>query len=210
MSANPQPARPGGAWDGALLAPVAELNQQMLAVLQRLALEHASEHRRSAPRLVSALKDEWQRLDAKAQRRLSACPYLLLDAGFSNLHRWERMLSVGVMDAAARSSYFESSGGVALIRRMLLLAWHLARSNRLMTGVILGCQPGVAERIAAIRLSDLDMLAELAPSWIVPRWEQQPMVWQQLIGAACSAHPLMLRQAQLRGLQLLAREHTRA
>jgi hypothetical protein len=200
----------GYTWDGALLAPVAEINEQMLELLKVKAIEPAPVGDRAAPRLVSLLRDQWRRLDPRAQRRLSACPYLLLDAGFSQAARWDRLLSAGVMDAPARGVYFDGRVGVALIRRMLLLAWHLARSNRLMAGVTLGLSAAVAERIAATRLKDLEAVAELAPAWILPRWEQQPIVWQQLIGAACSDHPLSLRQAQLRGLQLLAREHTRA
>jgi hypothetical protein len=158
-----------------------------------------------APRLVTLLREDWCRLDAKAQRRLSACPYLLLDAGFAQPQRWDWMACAGVMDETARCGYFAGRSGVALVRRTLLLAWHLARSNRATARVILGMSALSAERIAATRLADLEALAECGPGWIVPRWEQQPNVWRQLIGAACRGQPLLLRQAQLRGLQLLAR-----
>jgi hypothetical protein len=159
---------------------------------------------------VSSLRPQWRRLDASAQRRLASCPYLLLDGGFSQPGRWDRMLSGAIMDSATRGIYFSDRSGVALIRRMLVLAWHLARSNRMMAGVILGMNAASAQRIAVTRLRDLEALAEVAPAWIAPRWEQQPIVWQQLIRAACGAHPLALRQAHLRGLQLLARDYPRA
>jgi hypothetical protein len=210
MSEDFQPAPLSGAWDSALLGPVAELNEQMLECLRRLALEGTASPVGSAPRLITLLREQWCRLDSQALRRLSACPYLLLDAGFGQPGRWQRLGSAGVMDAAARSGYFTSHNGIALIRRTLLLAWHLARSNRVMAGVILGMSPSSAEHIALSRLRDLDALAELAPAWILPRWEQQPIVWQQLISAARRDHALSLRQAQLRGLQLLARERARA
>jgi len=200
----------GGIWDGALLAPVAEINEQMLEVLRLMAADDEALEARPAPKLVSTLREQWRRLDVKAQRRLSTCPYLLLDGGFAQVGRWERALHAGVMDAPVRSGYFAGRGGVVLIRRMLVLAWHLARSNRLMAGVILGMSPPSAERIARTLLRDLEAVAELAPAWIIPRWEQQPVVWHQLITAACSEHPSWLRQAQLRGLQLLASEHARA
>jgi hypothetical protein len=109
------------------------------------------------------------------------------------------------MDATVRCSYFAGRAGVALVRRTLVLAWHLARSNRVTARVILGMSALSAERIATARLADLEALAELAPGWIVPRWEAQPNVWRQLIAAACRGQPLLLRQAQLRGVQLLAR-----
>jgi hypothetical protein len=197
-----------GSWDSALLGPVAEINEQMLDCLRAMAVLGATHPNGAAPRLISVMRAHWCRLDARAQRRLSACPYLLLDAGFANPKRWERVAPNSVMDAPARGGYFGTQTGIALIRRTLLLAWHLARANRVMAGVILGMSAVSAQNIARSQLRELDALAELAPGWIAPRWEQQPIVWQQLISAACSDHPLSLRQAQLRGLQLLAREQT--
>ena len=198
------PAPLSGAWDSALLGPVAEINVQMLECLRQMAIDALPEPG-GAPRLVTALREDWRRLDALAQRRLAACPYLLLDAGFAQPQRWEWLGAAGVMDATVRGGYFSGRGAVALVRRTLVLAWHLARSNRVTARVILGMSALSAERIAATRLTDLESLAELAPGWIVPRWEQQPNVWRQLIAAACRGHPLQLRQVQLRGLQLLAR-----
>jgi hypothetical protein len=209
MCEDLHPAPLSGAWDGALLGPVAEINEQMLECLRLMAEEavasDANDGGAAAPRLVMLLCQDWRRLDAKAQRRLSACPYLLLDAGFAQPQRWEWLASAHVMDATVRPSYFSGRGGVALVRRTLVLAWHLARSNRVSARVILGMSALSAERIASARLADLEALAELAPGWIVPRWEAQPHIWRQLIGAACRGQPLLLRQAQLRGLQLLAR-----
>ena len=198
----------GGAWDSALLAPVAEINEQMLECLRSVALETAAladPDSATTPRLVLQLREHWRGLDGKAQRRMAACPYLLLDAGFAQPQRWDWMAGAAVMDASVRGGYFSGRAGVALVRRTLVLAWHLARSNRVTARVILGMSALSAERIAASRLADLEALAELAPGWIVPRWEQQPNVWRQLIAAACRGQPLLLRQAQLRGLQLLAR-----
>lgn len=189
-----------GNWDGALLEPMAEINEQLLDALRRLAAAGAG----AQPRLVTLLREDLSRLDAGAQRRLAACPYLLLDAGFAQHERWEPMPPAGVQDAAPEAAVFTGRSGIALVRRTLVLAWHLARSNRLMARVALGMTARSAERIAACRLRDLEALAELTPAWIAPRWEQQPNVWQQLIGAACRDNPAQLRQAQLRGLQLLA------
>jgi hypothetical protein len=210
MCEDLHPAPLSGAWDGALLGPVAEINEQMLECLRLMAEEAVASDANgggaAAPRLVTLLSEDWRRLDAKAQRRLSACLYLLLDAGFAQPLRWEWLTGAHVMDATTvRCSYFSGRGGVALVRRTLVLAWHLARSNRVTARVILGMSALPAERIASARLADLEALAELAPGWIVPRWDSQPNIWRQLIGAACRGQPLLLRQAQLRGLQLLAR-----
>ena len=160
------PAPVSGAWDSALLGPVAEINEQMLDCLRLMAVEGAPGAPASAaraPRLIAQLREDWRRLDAKAQRRLSACPYLLLDAGFAQPQRWDWMGSAGVMDETAHCGYFAGRGGVALVRRTLVLAWHLARSNRATARVVLGMSALSAERIAATRLADLEGLAELAP-----------------------------------------------
>jgi hypothetical protein len=201
MADDHHPAPVGGAWDSALLAPVAEINEQLLDCLRLMAHEQAAQ----PPRLVALLREDWKRLNPAALRRLAGCPYLLLDAGFAQPQRWEWIASAGVMEASARGGYFAGAGGVGLVRRTLVLAWHLARSNRVTARVILGMGALAAERIAGSRLADLEALAELAPAWILPRWEQQPNVWRQLLAAGWRAQPQLLRQAQLRGLQLLAR-----
>lgn len=194
-----QPALPGG-WDPALLAPIAEVNQYLLEALRATAM--ASDRPR-LPRLLTLLREDWIRLDRAALERLAACPYLLLDVGFSRPGRWER-LAEGVMDAPAASGYFEGAGAVALLRRALMLGWHLARSNRIGARLVCGMSAAVAERLASSRLQDLELLAERSAAALAPRWEQQPRVWQQLLRAACLGQPRQLRAVQLRGLQLLA------
>jgi len=190
-----------GRWDNALLSPVAEINQQMLAIL----CECASAPR-PLPRLVAVLRELWCSLDASARRRLALCPYLLLDGGFSAPERWQRASAggLGVMDGAGAGGYFSSRAGVALLRRTFVLAWHLARANALAARILLGMSPDCAERIAACPLAELEALAELGPVWVVPRWELQPHVWRQMLQAALADRAAGLRPVQLRGLQLLA------
>jgi len=200
-----------GRWDSALLSPVAEINQQMLALLSACAGAQqgggaSAAPARPLPRLVAGLRELWCRLDLQAQRRLALCPYLLLDGGFSAPERWERVSpgGLGVMDGSGAGSYFCSHAGVALLRRTFVLAWHLARSNALAARILLGMSPDCVERIAACPLSQLEALAELGPVWVVPRWELQPQVWRQMLQAALADRAAVLRPVQLRGLQLLA------
>jgi len=212
-------------WDRALLGPVAEFNQQLLEGLCLAAIaatptagatsEVASEggaltgarpppaNSHGAPRLVVVLREAWCGLDQRSLQRLSGCPYLLIDAGFARPERWGPS-PVGVRDAGQRGGYFSDRAAVALIRRTLVFGWHLARCNRAAARLVLGMSAATAERIAARGLNELEAVAESSPSWIVPRWEQQPNVWRQLIAAACQDNPVQLREAQLRGLQLLA------
>jgi len=200
MHENLQPLPLPGAWDPALLAPVAEINQQMLEYLRDMAEKCAED----TPTLVSALRGHWRALDLRSLRRLSACPYLLLDGAFAQVARWERVIGSGVMDAPVRGGYFTGAAGAALIRRHAaagLASGTLQSSDGKRRA---GMNAASAERITLTRLQDLETLAELAPAWIAPRWAQQPIVWQQMIRAACAEEPLALRQVQWRGVQLLA------
>ena len=190
-----------GHWDGTMLVPVAEINGFMLEILRATAAVPGD----ASSRLVSAMRELWCGLHTGAQQRLAQCPYLLLDAGFACRERWERVaLERGVMDGGGPRGYFASPQGVALVRRTLVFAWHLARSNRLTARVVLGMSAECAERIAASTLKDLEALAELSPAWVAPRWAQQPAIWRQLIQAALEGQDVQLKQVQLRGLQLLA------
>ncbi|MGH8144581.1 MAG: hypothetical protein ACREU2_18980, partial [Steroidobacteraceae bacterium] len=154
------PAALAGNWDGALLQPIADINQRMLEGLQALALAPAASGAHGPPRLVALLGEEWRRLEPLTLQRLAHCPYLLMDAGFGAPECWERLPVSAVQDAPAYSGYFAGPDGVALVRGTLLLAWHLARSNRLGARVLLGMNARSAERIGACRLQDLEALAE--------------------------------------------------
>ncbi len=186
-------------WDSALLVPVIEINELMLEVLRAVA--GAAGPR---PMLIEAMRGQWLALDSAAQQRLARCPYLLLDAAFAAPARWEQVaFERGVMDAAGSRGCFAGRAGTALVRRTLLFAWHLARSNRLSARIILGMSPACAERIAMIALRELEALAEICPEWIAPRWAAQPVVWRQLLAAALAGQEAFGR-VQARGWQLLA------
>jgi hypothetical protein len=207
MSGETAPALLAGYWDDELLRPVAEINQRMLESLRALALSGAGTHR--PPRLLAVMAQEWRELDAPTLQRLAGSPYLLLDAGFDQPERWERLPAATVRDAVADGGYFNGAQGVALVRRTLLFAWHLAHSNRLCARVLLGMSARAADGIAALGLQDLDTLAERGAPWILPRWERQPLVWRQLLRCARQGSDAQLRLAQLRGLQLLAAGYER-
>jgi hypothetical protein len=191
-------------WDSALLAPIAEINEQLLEALQAMALQDEL-RTPSVPRLVQMTREAWRRLDASALKRLSTSPFLLLDAGFSQLTHWQGLALDGVKEQSGQEVYFSGAAGTALLRQTLLLAWHVARSNRLMANVMLGMTAAVADCLAAKRLTELEALAARAPAWILPRWERQPVVWRQMLDAARVGHPSTLRTLHMRGWQLLAR-----
>ena len=189
------PASGAARWDSGLLAPVTAINRQLLELLCE-----------PVPSLRSPLTQLCNGLTPDARSRLARCPYVLLDAGFATPEHWSPSgrQPGAVREAGSPGGYFGSRQGIALVRRTLVFAWHLARANPFSARILLGMAGACAPCVAASRLEDLEELAELCPAWVVPRWEAHPQVWQQLVHAARDGQVSQLRQAQLRGLQLLA------
>jgi hypothetical protein len=148
------------------------------------------------------LRREWQALSASRLLLLAECPYLLLDAAFAVPERWRSMMAGAVHDAPPSS--ISDSIGTELVRRTLVLAWHLARANPLAARITLGMSAECMVLIAGTGLHELEALAETRPVWVRPRWENRPEIWRQLLHAAGDNQQTRLRQLQLRGLQLLA------
>jgi hypothetical protein len=197
-----------GRWlaDGSLDA-VAEINTQcleylsaMAAVPVRLVLFAGQ------PASLAGSAVAWRDLSAGAKARLAASPYLLADAGFDDETRWLALEQRMVQDLppVQVEPVFTGSGAGDFIRRVLVLGWHLARANRQLARVVMGMSPGAASRIAALRLQDLDWLAQHRPGWVRPRWEHQPRIWRHLLLAAADPDGGVLTQVSLRGLQLMA------
>jgi hypothetical protein len=99
---------------------------------------------------------------------------------------------------------FTGPGAADFIRSVLVFGWHLARANRQLARVVLGMSPACADRLAQLRLQDLDWLAQHRPGWVRPRWERQPRIWQHLLAAARCPDTELLTRVSLRGLQLMA------
>jgi hypothetical protein len=202
---------PSVSWEAAMLRPVIELNELLLGVLRTRAAglpdvpACAGPAALAPPRLVRELRPLWCAADDVALQRLARCPFLLLDAGFGEPGCWEQRVTDGAfLDGGAARRYFASTEGIALVRHALVFARHLARSDRLSARLLLALAPECAERLAARSLRELETLAELAPTWIHPRWEGQPLVWRQMLEAAVQGPEEALGRVYSRGLQLMA------
>jgi hypothetical protein len=185
----------GGAssWDGGILEPLAELNLEVLDALGAAA---------------AGLRWPWRALGEAARLRLAHCPFLLVDAGFGRPELWAGLPRVGVHEGSPAVAVPAQRGPLAtpLLRRVLLFAWHLARANRLAARITLGMSAPCANLVAACRFADLEALAERRPTWIRPRWDDRPEVWQAWLAAAAEESPRALESLQLWGLQMLAAE----
>ncbi len=192
-----------GKWlaDGSLDS-VVEINMQCLDYLGAM----AAATQQVSPALFAGQITGWRDLPAAARASLAASPYLLADAGFDDESRWQALEQRMVHDLPAFQvePVFTGPGAGDFIRRVLMFGWHLARANRQLARVVLGMTPGCAVRVAALRLQDLDWLAQHRPGWVRPRWEKQPRIWRHLLLAARDPDRNHLTQVSLRGLQLMA------
>lgn len=192
-----------GQWlaDGSLDA-VVEINRQCLDFLVAMAATGPA----ACPALFAGQLSVWCAMPDALRARLAGSPYVLVDAGFDDEQRWRCLAPRMVHDLPVQFAepVFVGPGAGDFVRRVLVFGWHLARANRQLARVVLGMSPACAERIGALRLQDLDWLAEHRPGWVRPRWERQPRIWQHLLLAAREPDGDLLTQVSLRGLQLMA------
>jgi hypothetical protein len=182
-----------GTLDRALRDSIAELN-----------LEIVETHLVSMP----GLQGNWQALSGAARLRLAGCPFLLADAGFAQPELWSRFPTSGVREALPVRALLANRSALSapLLRRVLLLAWHIARADRGCARIVLGMSGSCAGVVAGCRLAELEALAERRPGWIRPRWDRHADLWRSWLTAASRESPRGLECLQLWGLQMIAAE----
>lgn len=187
-------------------APLAELNAECLGLLASRAADCAAG--RPAPLLLMVLRDQWADLPAAAVKRLSAAPFSLFDIGFARAPRWLETRVRGVNDQvqAGENPFFEAQAARSITRRMLVYAWHLARSRPRAACLVFGASIPAVESLAACSLSTLEAAAEGNADALRPRWAQQVVFWRELLAAASGGADARLRELLLGGIQRLAAE----
>ena len=182
-----------------------ELNAQCLELL--------SDQARAQPLHGSAclrpIAEIWPTLDAGARRRVASCPYLLVDAGFSDPTRWCWFEERQVNDLAPqpfKPSFFTVPRASAVTQQVFMYAWHLAQSHDVTAQILLGIPLHCTHLISGCTLPRIHELAEQHPDWIRPRWLNQAKVWRGLLLAAASGEVVALENARMHGLQVIAGE----
>jgi hypothetical protein len=186
------------------LAGLAELNEQCLELLCEQAAAGAG---RARPALLGQLEPLWRGLDTAGRRRAAACPFLLLDAGFSGAPQraWSSERCVRDLDWAPHlGPFFTVARTVSVTRLVLAYAWHLVRSEGAAARLFLGMSPACAGRLAGCTLRQVIQLAENDPRLLSPRWPDRLSIWRALLAAAAVGDAVGIEQFRMRGLQLLA------
>jgi hypothetical protein len=189
-----------------------ELNEQCLALLTEQALRPIP----PTPPMFRELVSLWSQLDVISRRRAAACPYMLMDAGFSDPYRW-RWLSdqhansrAGVQDTLRApvgfGKFFTAPSLIEVARKVFTNAWYIAQSHPSDATLYLGMP---ANCVALLRTCSMRQLMELADEhagWLRPRWPGRPNIWRNLLQAGLSGDPTALELTRLHGRQMLAME----
>lgn len=181
-----------------------QLNGQCLELLAGQALAAPAQ----GNLLLRQIAEIWRTLDAAARWRAASCPYLLVDAGFSDPSRWRRLEGGHVNDGAPApyASFFTIPRASAVARQVFIYAWHLAQSKNTAAQLRLGMTTYCTHVIGACTLPQIHELAERHPEWMRPRWPTKVKVWRELLLAAGSGEVVALENSRMHGLQLLAGE----
>lgn len=180
------------------------LNGQCLELLADQALAQPAH----GSLLLRQVGEIWRTLDKAARRRAASCPYLLVDAGFTDPSRWRWLEGPKVLEPTAppHPSFFTVPRASAVARQVFIYAWHLAQSKNTAAQLLLGMPTYCTSLISSCTLPQIHELAERHPEWMRPRWPTKVKVWRELLLAAASGEVVALENARMHGLQLLAGE----
>jgi hypothetical protein len=186
-----------------LLGSLLALNESCLRLLAEQALASAA-----ANPLLQLFAEHWGQLDGAAQRRVAACPYLLLDAGFAEPLRWRSAngSQVGDVTGGYGRGFFSVPAARVVARLVFTFAWHVVRSGGPAARVLLGVPAPSALAIGQHTLPQIQALGETHPHWLRPRWPTQLAAWRELLLAAAVGEGPALALARRRGVPLLAAE----
>jgi hypothetical protein len=187
------------------LDSLVELNGQCLELLAEQSLAQPAQ----GNLLLRQIGEIWRTLDGDARKRAASCPYLLVDAGFSDPARWRRSQGHHVSQTATPipyATFFTVPRASSVAHQVFAYAWHLARSKHTTAQLLLGMPSHCTHLISAFTITPIHELAERHPEWMRPRWPNRIRVWRELLLAAASGEVVALENARMHGIQLLAAE----
>ena len=185
------------------LAPVHDVNEHCIEMLAQI----ARGDRPDSVTLVLQLKDLLTALTPGSRARAARRSLLLTDLQFSNAPWWRsaRARPARPVPPPTGCGAFPKAAALQLARATLMVTWHSLRTSA-QSAVLLGVQPDVAEIIAGLSLSEIEILVARRFRHVRPRWEDRPAIWRVLLSAAASADFRKMRDFNLYSLQLVTGE----
>ena len=173
-----------------LREPLVELNleclQQLVAPVR--SRQGGADARPAA--FADLLRDAWVGLSPRGLERIAVAPFALLAGEFAEAERWLAEPTAGVRDAGpererSRSVLcFEPAVGSALLRRLLIYGWYLARTRPRTARLVLGTGANAVAMLADSSLTALETLADVRGRSLQLRWPDHPDYWLRLLAAA--------------------------
>lgn len=187
-----------------MLQDLADVNHRCLGLLADQVLAPGPQ---SAPALRQ-VGELWRALDERSRWQVAACPYLLVDACFSEPQRWQRLSGARVGDgpSAAHASFFTVPQTAEVARVVFVYAWSLVVNHSAGAPHILGIHPQCASLLGACNVPQVHELAERNRGWLRPRWLKRVPLWRQMLVAAAEDDVATLERSRMQGLQMLAAE----
>jgi hypothetical protein len=135
---------------------------------------------------------------------LALSPFLLADASFEDANRWRSLVIQGAAEPRPSLIPESHTAVLSLAYSTCLVAWHLARTDRVAARLILGLSGECAATVARIGLTDLQRIAVciVRRQWLRPRWHDRPEVWRRLIRATQASRHATPGPVSVRALQL--------
>ena len=145
-------------------------------------------------------------LSAAQKRAAANCPYALFDLRFHDDGHWQtRLRTAGRWSVADDTSTDDDTRN--FVRLALFFAWHVASTATLAARFLLGMNEVTAAAFRAATIDCLPALAGTEAANLTARWNNCPMYWSALTGAASRPNSAALRRIQLYGLQIAAAAH---
>src|SRR5579871_4565533 len=195
-----------------VLRTLLELNEMCLELLAEQALQP---HPPAAP-MLRELADLWKQLDSAARKRAAMCPYLLIDAGFSDPYRWKWVgdqrpgsttpFRIHDRDAAGYAMALTGPTATRVAHQIFCNSWYIVQTQPIAAPVFLGMPTHCADLLRACTMRQINDLANRQTGWLRPRWPGRVQAWRKLLESAVLDEPEALEMARMHGVQLLAME----
>jgi hypothetical protein len=199
--ALPEPSSIVVAWSPReVRAPLADINASFLELL----VDMARSDSRGGSDFLSELREPLSRLAEPVKLLAARIPFLLLDVEFRN-HAWWKACATNPAKAFPPPPTWTTAlprlNSLKLARPALVLAWHLARTDRESCLIAMGMSAAVIDVVRLLQLQQIEAIAEQQCTRLRPRWEDRPALWRQLLATAATGQP-KTRDFVLHALQM--------
>jgi hypothetical protein len=201
-SAPPAPPR----WKGIQsLDLVQQLNERCIGLLCEMATRAARDN--TLP-LIAEHAELWAGLGGEARRAAANLPLLIVDAHFSDVEWWRRMVEPRTENDATVTAPngLPREASEHLMHETTMFAWQTARWDRTVATLSLGIAPSVTSIIAALTPQELRMIATRESQAIRVRWSDDARFWRDLLLAASAGDDKRLAALRLHAKLMLCGE----